>query len=53
MVKNIILHLNDKMFFLMSQDKAKKETEAGMELTWENNVIKLFKLNGGSKHDRR
>ena len=49
MVKNISLHLNDEMFFLMSQDKAKKECEAGIELTWENYVTKLFKINLGRK----
>ena len=52
-MKNIHLHIDKEMFYKMKQDKDALEAKIGISITWENYVIKLFKLNGGSKNDRR
>jgi len=42
MVKNIILHLDDKMFYKMKKHKAYQEAKDGAPLTWENYIRYLF-----------
>ena len=44
MVKNIILHVDDKMFFKMREHKAELEAQEELTLTWEEYIEALFDL---------
>lgn len=44
MIKNIILKMDEKFFYKMSADKAKREQKRNIKLTWEDYVKLLFGL---------
>ena len=44
MVKNIILHVDDKFFYKLKQGKALAEAKYGIPLTWENYIKYLFNI---------
>jgi len=44
MVKHIILHLDDQMFYKLKKHKDIQEAKYGVPLTWENYVRYLFNI---------
>jgi len=44
-MKNIILHLDEKLFFKIKADKLVRERKIGMMMTWEEYMKLLFGFN--------
>jgi hypothetical protein len=42
MIKNISLHFDKEFFFKLKEDKARREKEGNMELTWETYIAIIF-----------
>jgi len=41
-MKNIHLHLDEKFFYKLKQDKQRRETEFMKKITWENYIKLIF-----------